>query len=64
MRGHCPQRIHRGGVAGLAPGDPVALGQVIGFVGNGVMDEADLPSHLHLRVTRDGNAIDPSLLWH
>lgn len=49
--------------AGLAAGDPVAAGQVIGFVGNGVVDEADLPAHLHLRVTRDGTAIDPTLLW-
>lgn len=50
-------------LAGLAAGDPVALGQVIGFAGNGVLDEADLPCHLHLRVTRDGVAVDPTLLW-
>lgn len=50
-------------VAGLAVGDPVAAGQVIGFAGNGMLDESDLPVHLHLRVTRDGVAIDPTLLW-
>lgn len=46
-------------LAGLQAGDPVAAGQTIGFGGNGVMDEADLEPHLHLRVTRDGQAIDP-----
>lgn len=45
--------------AGLRQGDPVAIGQTIGFAGNGVVDESDLEPHLHLRVTRDGSAIDP-----
>lgn len=46
-------------LTGLQAGDPVATGQTIGFGGNGVMDEADMAPHLHLRVTRDGQAIDP-----
>lgn len=50
-------------LAGIQPGDPVAIGQTIGFLGNGVMDETDLEPHLHLRVTRQEEAIDPTLLW-
>lgn len=46
-------------VAPLRAGDPVSAGQTVGFAGNGMMDETDLPAHLHLRATRDGNAIDP-----
>lgn len=46
-------------LAGLRKGDPVEAGQTIGFGGNGVLDESDLEPHLHLRVTRDGNAVDP-----
>lgn len=49
--------------AGLQPGDPVSAGQVIGFGGNAVMDEANLEPHLHLRVTQDGQAINPLSLW-
>jgi len=48
--------------AGLRVGDPITAGQTIGFGGNGVMDESDLPPHLHLRVTKDGQAIDPLTL--
>lgn len=46
-------------LAGLQAGDPVSAGQTLGFGGNGVMDEADLEPHLHLRVTRNEQAIDP-----
>lgn len=45
--------------AGLREGDPVQAGQIIGFGGNTVLAETDLEPHLHLRVTRRGNAIDP-----
>jgi len=45
--------------AGLREGDPVQAGQIIGFGGNEVLDESDLEPHLHLRVTRNGSAIDP-----
>lgn len=45
--------------AGLRADDPVEAGQIIGFAGNGVLDESDLEPHLHLRVTRSGSAIDP-----
>ena len=49
-------------LSALREGDPVQAGQTIGFAGSGMIDETDLPSHLHLRVTRDGQAIDPLLL--
>lgn len=49
--------------AGLREGDPVEAGQIIGFGGNEVLDESDLEPHLHLRITRDGNAIDPLSLF-
>lgn len=50
-------------LAGLQAGDPVTQGQTLGFVGEGPLVERDLEPHLHLRVTRDGNAVDPTLLW-
>ena len=50
-------------LSALREGDPVRAGQTIGFAGSGMLDETDLPAHLHLRVTRDGNAIDPLLLF-
>ena len=40
-------------------GDPVRAGQIIGFVGNTIPDEADLGPHLHLQVLANGSAIDP-----
>ncbi len=46
-------------LAGLRQGDPVEAGQTIGFGGNGVLEECDLEPHLHLRVTRNGTAVDP-----
>lgn len=49
-------------LAGIRKGDPVSCGQTIGFGGAGMIDEADEP-HLHLRVMRDGIAIDPLILW-
>lgn len=49
-------------LAGLQAGDPVAAGQTIGFGGNGVLDEADMEPHLHLRVTKNGQAMDPLTL--
>lgn len=48
--------------AGLRAGDPIVAGQTIGFGGNGVLDESDLPPHLHLRLTRNGQVIDPLTL--
>lgn len=48
--------------AGLRQGDPITAGQTIGFGGNGVVDESDMEPHLHLRITRDGTAIDPLTL--
>lgn len=50
------------GLTGIRAGDPVSKGQVVGFAGNGMLDETDLPSHIHLRVTEDGKAIDPLTL--
>lgn len=55
--------------AGLAlnndyrPGDQLRAGDVIGFVGSGPLEESDLPPHLHLRVTKDGQSTDPTALW-
>ena len=49
-------------LSGLRAGDPVEAGQVLGFAGNGVVDETDLGVHLHLRVTKGGQAIDPMSL--
>lgn len=49
--------------AALRPGDTVQQGQTIGFAGAGPLDERDGEAHLHLRVTRDGVAIDPLTLW-
>lgn len=49
-------------LAGIQPGDPVTCGQTIGFGGGKVLDETDLAPHLHLRITRDGQAIDPFFL--
>ena len=43
-------------------GDRVQAGQVLGFLGNSMLDENDLAPHLHLRVTRSGRSIDPLLL--
>lgn len=51
-------------LAGLQVGDPVAQGQTLGFVGEGPLAERHMEPHLHLRVTRDGHAVDPTLLWH
>lgn len=44
-------------------GDHVQAGEKIGSVGNGPLAESDLPPHLHLRVTKDGTAVDPVSLW-
>ncbi|MBQ3156875.1 MAG: M23 family metallopeptidase [Clostridia bacterium] len=65
---------HGGGIhalyAGMAlsgtfiPGDIVSPGDTIGFVGNGMLEEADLGPHLHLRVTKDGLPLDPWTLWN
>ena len=51
------------GLTGLRVGDPVEKGQALGFLGNGMLEESDLAPHLHLRVTRRNEAIDPALLW-
>jgi len=50
-------------LTGIRAGDPVSKGQVVGFAGNGMLDETDLPAHIHLRVTEDGKAIDPLTLF-
>lgn len=40
-------------------GDPVAQGQTLGHVGNGVLAESDASPHLHFEVHRNGKAVDP-----
>lgn len=49
-------------VAGVAVGDTVEKGQTVGFAGAGPADEAEMETHLHLRVVKDGKAVDPALL--
>ena len=49
--------------AAYIAGDSVRSGDVIGFVGAGLLEESNLGPHLHLRVTLDGASIDPTLLW-
>lgn len=44
-------------------GDPVAAGQTIGHVGNGVLYEADGQPHLHLEVRKGGTLVDPLPLF-
>ena len=44
-------------------GDPVARGQTIGHVGNGVLSESDAQSHLHLEARQNGRPIDPLNLF-
>lgn len=50
-------------VGSFLTGDAVRADDVIGYAGIGPLDEHDLPPHLHLRVTQNGRAIDPSCLW-
>ena len=45
------------------PGDEVRMGDTIGFAGNTLADERHLGPHLHLRVTKEGQAVDPCTLW-
>lgn len=45
------------------PGDTVRRGDNIGFIGNKMLDEISLGPHLHLRITKDGKAADPCMLW-
>lgn len=47
----------------LKTGDPVACGQTIGHVGNGVLAENDAKPHLHLEVWRGATAVDPVQLF-
>lgn len=73
LRGAWLQIEHTGNVealyAGLSlicdyrPGDRVFAGDIIGYAGNGLLDEQNMGAHLHLRVTRGGQSIDPLSLW-
>jgi len=49
-------------LASLRAGDPVKAGQTIGFAGNSMIGESNMGAHLHLRVTREGKAVDPMIL--
>ncbi len=42
----------------------VKAGQLLGYVANGPLEEGNLGPHLHLRVTKDGQAVDPAALWN
>jgi murein DD-endopeptidase MepM/ murein hydrolase activator NlpD len=43
----------------VAPGDSVALGQTIGYVGCSAMVETALGDHLHFCVTLNDEPLDP-----
>lgn len=43
----------------VRPGDPVAKGQTLGHVGNGVLAESDALPHLHFEVHYQGKPVDP-----
>lgn len=49
--------------AAYITGDKVHGGDVIGFVGDGPLEETDLGPHLHLKITRNGQAFDPTALF-
>jgi len=71
--GQCIRIRHASGLesvyAGLSEagyvkqGDPVAQGQTIGHVGNGVLAEADAQPHLHFEVWRNESSVDPVKLF-
>lgn len=44
-------------------GDKVFAGDTIGYIGDPPADEQELGPHLHLRVTRNGMAVDPLRLF-
>lgn len=44
----------------VKPGDPVAAGQTIGYVGNTALLETELGDHIHFSVTCNGKVIDPT----
>ena len=50
-------------LSGIQQDDPVKAGQTIGFAGNAMLDETHLGAHLHLQTTRNGQLIDPLLLF-
>ena len=45
------------------PGDPINAGQTVGFIGNSVIAEKDLPPHLHLQILHNDQPIDPMALF-
>ena len=71
--GKCIRIRHESGLesiyAGLSEteyvraGDPVASGQTIGHVGNGVVAESDAEPHLHFEVWKNNHALDPVKLF-
>ena len=58
------QAFYAGMIMGSAylPGDEIRAGDTLGFAGNCLLEEHGLGPHLHLRVTKDGLAIDPLTL--
>lgn len=48
---------------GIHENASVAAGTLIGHTEDSIPAESGLGAHLHLRVTRSGNAVDPMLLW-
>lgn len=47
------------GIPAFQSGDSVRAGESLGTIGESPADERHLPAHLHLRVTRNGEVINP-----
>ena len=44
-------------------GDKVGMNDVIGYVGQGTLDDSSREPHLHLETTKNGAPVDPCALW-
>ncbi|MDR2665329.1 MAG: M23 family metallopeptidase [Oscillospiraceae bacterium] len=47
-------------VPAVQKGDKIAMGAVIGSIGDTALGEAGEPSHLHFSMTKDGKSVDPA----
>ncbi|MBQ8801318.1 MAG: M23 family metallopeptidase, partial [Clostridium sp.] len=45
----------------VSVGQEVDTGTVLGTVGNTAIAESAMPAHLHLEMTRNGEAVDPAI---
>jgi murein DD-endopeptidase MepM/ murein hydrolase activator NlpD len=44
----------------VSAGDPVKLGQTVGYVGNSALLESAIGDHVHFCVTQDDESLDPA----